>query len=199
MTTIEKIEYQYGYIFNIYFENGIFNIVFGGNGDLYWSFIPNFETNEISINITKENYLLYELIQELYERINNYDFSDIIYKDNEIHREYFKQALIHQDKFNDKKLVKDGIIDYHSDDGEYDKVNSFQIIKNGEEYVVTFKKGNNKLINSFAVRICNNGSRYQHFNTIFMRMYTKLVEYPDVNQIHIEEYLYTLTRKKSQI
>lgn len=200
MTTIEKIEHEHGYLFNIYFDEGIFYITFGGNGDLYWNFISKDNNlDEINLIITKENYLLYNLINELYERIINYDFSDIIYKNNDLHREYFKNALIYQDEFNEERLVKNGEVDYHSDDGEYDLVNVFQIKKVNDKYVITFKKVNKK-INSFAVRICNNGSRYEHFNTIFMRMYKKLVEYPDLDQIHIEEYLYqnTLTRKKSQ-
>ena len=51
-----------------------FLMCFGGDGDLYWSCIDlGKETNDVvRFPITKENYMLYSLIEDLYERFKNF-------------------------------------------------------------------------------------------------------------------------------
>lgn len=201
MTTIEKVETEKGYNFYIKVDEGILVITFAGNLDLYWDFkCDNLldESDNKSFIIKKDNFFLYNLIDELYNSIKNYDFGNFFYKNDEEYKERFRKGLIDRDKRNNERLLKNDMVDYHSDDGEYDVVSSFQIKPLDEEYEITFNKGNAMdLYPTFAVRISNSGSRYEYFNILFMKMYNELIKYePENHQIHIEEYIYQLKRTK---
>ena len=52
---------------------------FGGDGDLYWSCVDlSQETNDVvRFAITKENYFLYSLMEELYERVKTHHVFDV--------------------------------------------------------------------------------------------------------------------------
>ena len=201
MTTIEKIEYGNGYIFKINLDEGMFTITFAGNLDLYWNYESRniLEENSVTLKVKKDNFFFYELVKELYERIRDYNFDGIIFINDAEARKNFRDRIILSDEYNDKKLFHDGVVDYHSDDGHYDEVSSFQIRELDNQYEITFFKG---IINggfqTFSVRICNSGSRYEHFKVFFMGMYNKLVRFEqDFNQVTIDEYMYTLKRTKS--
>jgi len=200
MTTIEKIEHEHGYIFKIYLGEDLFTITFAGNLDLYWSYVSKniLEENTKTLTITKENFFLYELIKELYERIRDYNFDDVLFSFDDEARKKFRERKILEDRNNTEKLFHDGIVDYHSDDGVYDEVSSFQIKELEDSYEITFTKGVvNGNFQTFSVRICNSGSRYEHFRTLFMRMYNKMVRYDqDFNQVTIDEYIYSLKRTR---
>jgi len=203
MVSVEKIKYEKGYEFKFNLDEGIFTIIFAGNLDLYWDCKSKNildEEKDKEFLITKENYFLYSLFERLYECIKDYNFEDVFSDEDELFLKEFQNSLINNDKNNEKKLFKNGRVDYHSDDYPYDESSSFQIEKLEEAFKLTFKRGiaNGNFI-TYAVRISNSGSRYNHFNTLFMNMYHKLIEYnPECHQIHIEEYLYELkrTRKK---
>lgn len=175
----------YYYIKN---DQGIFKIEFGGNLDLYWSYIyegsilksPIFHT----FTITKENYFFYNLLDELYNNIKNDNpFGD----ENNIYK---------YDKLNQNKLFEDETIKWHSDDCIYEESSILEIKKEKDDYKITFYKSKENFM-SYSVRISNSGSRYGYFNIPFMNMYTKLCEYnPDYHQIHMEEYLYNEKVKK---
>ena len=98
--------------------------------------------------------------------------------------------------------MKNEAVEWHSDDLPYDVASNFVIEKLDDCYRVTFNKSKNNNFPTYSVRISNSGSRYEHFNVVFMRMYQKLCEYnPDCHQIHMEEYLYNKrkVRKKETI
>ena len=56
-----------------------YQLFFGGDRDLYWSCIDlGKETNDVvRFPITKENYMLYSLIEELYERVRDCHVCDV--------------------------------------------------------------------------------------------------------------------------
>ena len=74
MIKLDKKKDTNGYDrFKIITDDGIFGIMFGGNLDLYWYYWP--KENIIdwplfkTFTITKENYFLYQKVNELYENI----------------------------------------------------------------------------------------------------------------------------------
>ena len=76
MVDVNKYKNGHDYdCFNIVTDDGEFSIQFENNLDLYWSYLykENFlDTKDFyDINITKENYFLFLLFNELYENIKN--------------------------------------------------------------------------------------------------------------------------------
>ena len=74
MVEINKDKDTKGYDkFKITTNEGSFNIMFGGNLDLYWSYWPKENIRDWPLfktfTITKENYFLYQKVDELYIRI----------------------------------------------------------------------------------------------------------------------------------
>lgn len=192
-------------------------IFYMGNGDLYWKLnSPSLkieEDDEITpeksdyFMITKENYPLYALFAKLY-----YDIENINIRENEINKEdYIKHNLAnYQELFNkDKKQIT-----WYSDETYYEVANILKITKEEDTFRLEFfsqppKEGYDEEYNSISgitIRFRNSGSRYNPFNTVFMRMFSELNMIDDINdnyhQYHIEEYLYlknkpaSLTRKK---
>lgn len=169
-------------------------ITFGRNLDLYWSLIEENRKNDFSeILITKENYRIYSLFDELYERIKNCDVYTS-YKDlnNDLkeRRQHWKR-----DPF------KNNMIEWHCDDAPYDESHVLKIIKKDEDsYLVRFefsKKETFNLLNRYSVRISNSGSNHNPYNIVFMDMFYKLQNYDlEDTQIYIEEYIY---QKKLEI
>lgn len=205
--SIEKsrLAYERGdyYSFDIKLDDGVFNILFAGNLDLYWDYrckyeeLKNTEKKEFVIS-TKDGYI-YELIDELYESIINYD----VFSDDLEYNEDLKVRMKESDESNSRKLIQNGIIDWHSDDYDYEETARLLIEKDGNSYKVTFVKGIVEYDRqTFAIRICNSGTRYPYFNNCFMKMYNKLTDYdPEMDkyhQINIYEYLedLKLVRKK---
>ncbi|MEG1149956.1 MAG: hypothetical protein RSE17_01545, partial [Bacilli bacterium] len=67
-----ELGYLIGHSINIITSKGTFKISFAGNLDLYWSFYSfNFNGDEKSFTITKENYFIYTLFLELYNNIKD--------------------------------------------------------------------------------------------------------------------------------
>lgn len=195
MIRIEKMQTHSGYSFDINLEDGKFTIDFAGNLDLYWSYYCKGsdikDTLQRSFIITKESGLFYDLIQELYANISDYDIYggvDFLELDEE-YREDLKTRLKEADKSNHKRLLINGIVDWHSDDYSYEDASRLLIEPNVEGFKITFVRGvtDMKML-TFAVRICNSGSRYNPFNVCFMNMYHKLVEYnPELENKNLEE------------
>lgn len=228
------------YNFYLSEDNKILEITFGGNLDLYWSLkiirehkedldeIMYSTNDEVKDNfiITKENYFIYSLFEELYNDIlesrifvpihkrktsdeielddddfdvwNKYDEFDFNKRN-----EWYKNQSIYQKLFNGKT------IEWHSDDEEFSVANRVTIEKVDDTFVLEFtrpylsesKRFSGLLFSSDKVniRFRNSGSTYDPYNAIFMRMFNKLQEYdPDNHQMHIEEINYQrkLTLKK---
>lgn len=207
MVGIKKYKLDRYYAFDVITDDGCFSIAFGGNLDLYW--IYKYETsfldtpNSKDFYITKENYFLYSLFDELYNDVKDYNIFTIDNFDKEEEWLKRKNDFFEHDKNNPTKLVKDNKIEWHCDDFDYDDGSSFVIERLDDCYKLTFNKCRaDSIFTSYAVRIRNSGSRYGYFNVIFMRMYNKLCNYdPNFHQVHIEEYMYhkRLTKRKETI
>lgn len=201
MLEIKKSKNMHNYdIFDIMTDNGTFEIAYENNLDLYWRYIYP-ETidkadDEVSLTITKENYFLYSLFNELYDAIKNYTpYSNFPY---EIEDRYEKKRV-----YGNKPLYQNGEIRWYSDDfASFDNASNFSIQKVKDLFIVIFTKSKTEDFNgchfpTYSVRIRNSGSRFEPFNIPFMSMYHKLKEYNnDYHQIHIEEYLYNKRRVK---
>lgn len=211
MVKVEKIKYEKGYIFKITTDEGTFSISFCGNLDLYF----NYECDGSILDappsktffITKENYFLYSIFYKLYDDIKNCniyygDSNTELVEDNEtsIFEEEFKNDLRDREASNPRRLFHDDMIDFHSDDYTYEEASTLTIKKLEEEFEITFNKGRTDVLPAtFAIRICNSGSRHHPFNVLFMHLYHSLIEYePDFHQIDIEEILYEMKRARKK-
>ena len=200
-----RLAYERGeyYSFDIKLDEGTFNILFAGNLDLYWNYnckykeLNNIDTKEFVIS-RKDGYI-YELIEELYEDIINYN----LFSDDLEYNEDLKKRMKESDESNPRKLCNNGIIDWHSDDYDFEEAARVLLEKEGNAYKITFVKGIMEYERpTFAIRICNSGTRYPYFNNCFMKMYNKLIDYEnemdEYHQISIKEYMedLKLVRKK---
>ena len=188
--------------FYITTDDGTFIISYEGNLDLYWRYDYHDSIDEVpdtkTFKITKENYFLYSLFDELYHAI----------KEKKPYKTF--PATVDEELRNKKlkyyggyELYKNGTIIWYSDDfADFANASNFKIKKQKDYFLVTFTKSKIELCNcwlfpTYSVRIRNSGSRFDPFNNTFMGMYQKLINYNDeFHQIHIEEYLYQEKTKK---
>ena len=192
--------------FKIITDTGSFDIMFGGNLDLYWSYWPeeDFEDWPLSktFTITKENYFLYQKIDELYKNIKEQrpypktdkdDYTSFLKELNSSNSNESKKI-----DYAYEKLFQNSIIKWYSDDMPLENASSLEIKKQEDIYSITFFQGKEEYdFPTYSVRFRNSGSRYHPYNFAFMNMYNSLSEYdPNYHQIHIEEYLYTKKLQK---
>ena len=201
MVEINKTKDVNGYDrFKVTTENGSFDIIFGGNLDLYWSYWSeeNFKDWPLSktFTITKENYFLYQKIDELYKNIKEHRPYPLTDKGNyPFLFEELNSRNSNESKKVDyayEKLFQNNIIKWYSDDAPLEEASRVEINKLEEAFTITFYQGKEEYdFPTFSVRFSNSGSRYHPYNFAFMNMYNGLSEYdPNYHQIHIEEYLY---------
>lgn len=183
MQELKRDKNSFGYdVFIINTDTGSFEISFQNNGDLYWRYIHSGSILDApsshEIIITKENYYIYELFNELYENIK---IGRVYYGEN-----YFEERI--------NNIFKNGKIEWYSDEQPKEITSKLIIEKEEDIFKVTFQKnkiGYNEFLVTYAVRISNSGSRHHPFNISFMTMYNKLKEYNfDYHQVHIEEVIY---------
>ena len=209
MIDIKKYKVNNYDCFDICTDEGIFQIWFCGNLDLYWSYMYDGSIldvpNNISFYITKENYFLYNLFDELYNDVKDYNIFSMDMFENRDKWLESKNDFLEHDRYNSKKLFINNRIECHSDDDDYNDGSYFVIERIDDCYRLTFNKSKcDDFIYSitYSVRLRNSGSRYGYFNVVFMRMYNKLREYdPEFHQIHVEEYMYkkNLVKRKKTI
>ena len=198
---------------------------FGGNLDLYWS-IHYKNINENGDNkykyfiITKENYGIYRLFEDLFydiESINFYEDEEyvplyieteeekrIYLEEQRKEREEAKKMyrLYNRAHYNELFDKKRKIITWYSDETAHEVGNILRIKKKIDKYIIEFiiqphMDGYDRdFYTNFyiPIRFRNSGSSYDPFNLIFMRMYKKMINIDDImdfgHQMHIEEYLY---------
>ena len=183
-----------------------YQLFFGGDGDLYWSCVDlSKETNDVvRFPITKENYMLYSLIEELYERVKECRVFDVedderalcdtseevaeLYKRKQESNDFARRFSNYDKLFNQAT----GIISWHDDESIYEEGNVVNIIPRDEEFILEFVPGKKcDPYDMIGIRFRNSGSTYTPFNSVFMRMYNQMLDYdPNNHQIHIEEILY---------
>lgn len=199
MVEINKVKDVEGYDrFKITTENGNFDIIFGGNLDLYWYYWP--EENykdwplEKTFTISKENYFIYQKLDELYKNIK--EQKPYQSKDENGSAIFDSSKLINespsaQDSY--KNLFQNDIIKWYSDDAPLEEASMLEIKYQEDKYIITFHQGKEDFgFPTYSIRFRNRGSRYEPYNLAFMNMYNSLSEYDsDYHQIHMEEYLYS--------
>jgi len=201
MGEIKKEKNLFGYyVFKIQTDDGVFEISFQNNLDLYWRYINKDcilnLPKEKEFYITKENYVLYSLFEELYNNIKEYKPFGSLNEELNAHYQYLKNTP-------ERNLFKDNKVDWHSDDFVYENASRLLIEKIDDYFKVTFikskKQHDDGILMTYSIRISNSGSRYHPYNIAFMNMYNKLKEYDeDYRQVHVEEVIYKqkLLKKK---
>ena len=184
-------------------------IEYAPNLDLY--FVVE-DTSEFVI--TKEDYQIYELFSKLYETIISADVfnqSSFDYYITEFLGHFGNKFISYEDYLKKTKkslefkrkqnyytsLVNNGKIVWKCDDYPHDIGPSFKISKCTDIIKITFDKGDTEKQDLFhpknrtTVRIRTSGSAYNYFYIPFMMLFKELKELVLIDQIHIEEYLYT--------
>ena len=163
---LEKIDGPFG--MQVFFRdelsdslNKCLKIFYGGNGDLYWVINCNQRAIKQDFKITKDNEDAYILFEEL--------FNDVKRLNTENSKEPYDEEK--------------NTITWYSDDNYYDNANILKITKSEEVFEIEFyvqptkeEERSRFLGRNIEVRLCNSGSRYEPFNTAFMKMYNKMVE-----------------------
>ncbi len=160
-------------------EEGNFKIYYGSDLCLYWSCsIPNGEEikDKYTYTITDDNKRVYRIFSELYDAVT----SKMPFK-------HFKTDEPEKYvQYSDNSLVKDGVIEWHSDDILYDAASYVQIEKNSEdnEFIITFNKSKMlyddlSAFSTFTVMFGTGECRYAPYNATFIDMHKKLSEYCD--------------------
>ena len=192
------------YIYTFTENDRTLKILFASNLDLYISIYDNSlrkinENETKDFYITKENYAIYSLFEELYEKIttgNVYPEDSAIFK--------------HTNNFNSERnlriAIEKGLINYddeiewYCDDYPMGEGDSMKIIKEDDRFKILFERHKSPekgMYEDLYVRICNSGSRYLPFNSCFMDFYNKLQKIdPDNYQMHLEEFIYKQKVKK---
>ncbi len=205
---ISKVENEFGLQIFIEEDNSYLSILYGGNLDLYWSIHSNKRTLENdskadTFTITKENYKLYNLFENLYNDIKEINLFEDFEEDKDRYRVYNRSN--YQELFDEENKT----ITWYSDETAHEVANYLKIKKETDCFIINFNiqeniEGYDSDFNSslydISIRFSNSGSRYDPFNIIFMRMYERLKKIDDVNdyghQIHMEEYLYDIKKQK---
>lgn len=173
---------------------------FQGNLDFYMSAISYKDNRDkkISFTITKENYAIYSLFDELFRDIEecnifSVDETRLEFMDDEDEiKEYYERI----ERMNNdlktysayKRLIKRNLITWKSDDRDYGEPDFVKIYRGEDAFYITFVRQSEELHMGTVVRFRNSGSSYDPFNIPFMKFFNKLQEYdPEYHQIHIEE------------
>lgn len=173
---------------------------FQGNLDFYMSAISYKDNRDkkISFTITKENYAIYSLFDELFRDIEecnifSVDETRLEFMDDEDEiKEYYERI----ERMNRdlktysayKRLIKRNLITWKSDDRDYGEPDFVKIYRGEDAFYITFVRQSEELHMGTVVRFRNSGSSYDPFNIPFMKFFNKLQEYdPEYHQIHIEE------------
>ena len=167
-------------------------IFFGGNLYLYMILSDNTLLEEcvdktITFDITKENYELFSIFEQLYNDILSCKpYGEKIEDDS---------LWFYETAYNN--LYKNDTITWASDDDPIDSADRMSINKINDDLIrLTFKRTNLKTElpkygHGISIRFRNSGSRYDPFNCNFMTMYKDIQTIdPIYHQMHIEELVY---------
>lgn len=176
-------------------------IMYGGNGDLYWSLVNDdwegfYEGITDYFDITKENYEVYKSFEVLLLDIQTINISGEIttfpggVETEEEQREYLLKLEAEKENYrkhnmanyNNLYSAKNNEVTWISDELAEEVANEVTISKHDEIIRLSFKTkpqvaGYDKNYFDFgmiSIRFRNSGSRYRPFNLIFMRMFNEL-------------------------
>ena len=213
-------------------ENKSLALVWGGNGDLYW-ILDNLEDIDVkddpmydSFCITKEDYALYSMFEELYdeliqgrifipeEHINTY-VEDLTEEERDEVIEHNEREIKHARKENEdiKKsrryqlLTADNVVTWYSDEEQRNHAEIVRISKQEDSILLEFirqtkkdDQGQIRLPGFYSIRFRTSGSTYTPCYLVFTRHFLKMQEYDfeAPQQIHIEELLYAEKKLKKK-
>lgn len=147
------------------------------------------KSDSYNIEIGLGDSYFYTLIDEVYDAVSNHQPFKYLKNDFEA-----KDLVFLEKVSNSKRLFKDGVIEWHSDDCAYNIGSVLYITKENDKYIMTFQKSKVHLdrvdpFTNFTVTIGNN-SRYNPYNITFMNMFNKLRDYDFlINQVSISNYV----------
>lgn len=221
-----KQENEFGLIISFKELDKQFDVSFSGNGDLYWTICSENVNDDNNFIITKENYEVYRLFEELFDDIENIKIFDdeeyitfylkteeekqeyIKNQKDEIEYEKNKYRLFNLSNYNELFDKENNTITWYSDETNHEVANILKIRKENESfelefYIQPYIEGYDRDFNSLyhiPIRFRNSGGSYDPFNIVFMKMYEKMKQVYDISdyghQIHIEEYLYNQNKIK---
>ncbi|MBQ6546615.1 MAG: hypothetical protein IJL74_01285 [Bacilli bacterium] len=176
-------------VFSIKNSTGNLKFFYFYDFDLCWSCDDKEDSDTSSIEFGPEDSYMYTLIDEVYDSIStNQPFKHLKY-DFEA-----KDLVFLEGNDYSKRLFKNGMVEWHSDDCIYRVGSIIYITKENNRYIVTLQKGKTHInriypFSDFTVSIANN-SRYSPYNITFMNMFNKLREYDFLmNQAEINKYV----------
>ena len=199
-------------------------LVWGGNGDLYW-ILDNLEDIDVkddpmydSFCITKENYALYSLFEELYDDVMqgriylpeqhmNTNIEDLTEEEQEEVEQFNAYEIEHARLENEdikrsrryQLLTADNVITWYSDEEQRSHAEIVRISKQEDVILLEFirqtrkdDQGQIRLPGYYSIRFRTSGSTYTPCDLAFTRHFLKMQEYDfeAPQQIHIEELLY---------
>lgn len=185
-------------------------ISFDNNLDLKWTLTKTTKEKLIleSFEITKENYAIYTLFEQLYNNVKNASIFDInteiaLFNSglstfnslSEIYDYYIKDVEKRKNSPVYQELFDGNTITWYSDEIYSDSNDALKITFDGDKFILEFaKRKQNELLSSpysIPIKFKNNESKYFPFNILFIQMSEELQNYnTKFHQIHIEEYLY---------
>ena len=184
INVIKKKDLDNTYSIFIEADEGSFVFTFCGNLDLYFSYFgkDRLKKDDHSFILDKDDYFLYKCFDELYSTI--------------VDENAFKSSKNCPNKTLESglysSLVKNGVIEWYSDDSTYDNAAVLFIEKFDDFYRITIKEGLIADINmkTAAIRFRNNGSKYSPYNYVFMNLYNNLCKHDfDNEQVSIYKYV----------
>ena len=185
---IEFLNNTFGKSLKLIQNGNTFNILFGGNLDLY--FQPDMDRMKLITNreplefvISEEDGFLYDAFLNLYEKITQYSPYDEI-------DTYEKECQEKKDSYRPFPLVHDKVISWHSDEEDVDTSSILNISKTDNNQIkLEFikNKPENGFYLTYAIRFRNSGSTYHPFNFRFMELYNSLCNYYENYQSNNKE------------
>lgn len=191
---------------NVYLkeDDKYLTMAYCGNLDLYWSIHAE---SDYTFTITKENYKLYHLFEQLFYDVINSDIYGTSYAPYK--NVFYDEEIEPYRHGNDLYDKKTNTITWYSDETASEVSNILKIRKvedafELEFYTQPYIRGYSRDFSTntyIPIRFRNSGSKYEPYNIIFMRMYSELIKLDDVkedgHQIHMEEYLYRQNKVKT--
>jgi hypothetical protein len=165
-------------------EEGDFVFTFCGNLDLYFGYFGKDyrKKEEHSFTVGEKDFFLYRCFGEVYDAIRN----EKPYQNGKGHYDF-----VLEQKHLKIQLLKDGVVEWHSEEGDYNESAVLYIEKLAGAYKVTIKEGmiNDSKVRTAYIRFRNKFSDYGPYNSVFMELYNKICEHNfEYEQITLDEY-----------
>lgn len=194
-------------------EDKHLDIVFGGNGDIYWIY-DNYEVADVKEDPMYDELLIpkeediYSIFNELYEDLINCRI--FVPEINELYEGQIEEDKKRCNASNKElqkdprylSLVKDDIITWYSDEEYYKIAEILRISKNNQGILLEFIRqskrddmGSLRLPGWYSIRFRTSGSTYTPCDIVFWRHFNNLQEYQEKPN-KVDEY--TLKLKKGE-